>query len=107
MKTNEIHIGGRKKILPQNVVLLEADQNYTRLYMIDGDQLLVATTLKILENRFSNHQNFFRSHRSHVLNLNHLLKYDELSKQIIMKNQKVVVLSRRRTRNFEIKYHKL
>ena len=46
MKTTEIAIGGRKKVLPNDVVLLVANQNYTTLYFENGDKILVATTLK-------------------------------------------------------------
>lgn len=65
MKTNEIHIGGRIKICPDEIMLLEANTNYTMLYLQDGHKLIVATTLKQLEKRFAVCQNFFRPHKSH------------------------------------------
>jgi DNA-binding LytR/AlgR family response regulator len=103
MNTQEIHIGGRMSILPQNIILLEGDANYTKLYLLNGESLIVATTLKKLEERFMVLQNFFRSHKSHIINLNYLLDFKEDSNEITMQNHKKALLSRRRRDAFHLK----
>lgn len=104
MKT--IPIGGRKNVIPETVILLEADTNYTRLYLDTGEKLLVATTLKKLEARFANEINFFRSNKSYLINLNFMKKYDLERSEILMENQKIVLISRRRKLRFLTKMNK-
>ncbi len=100
MKTNEIHIGGRKNVVPANVILLEADVNYTVLYLQDGNKVMVATTLKKLEARLGTFKNFFRSSKSYIVNLDYLLDFQGNSNEIIMQNKKKVMVSRRRVKDF-------
>lgn len=98
MKT--IPIGGRKNVIPETVVLLEADINYTKLYLNTGEKLLVATTLKELEARFASEINFFRSNRTYLINLNFMKTFDLKNSEILMDNQKIVMISRRRKLRF-------
>ena len=99
MKT--IAIGGRIKILPETVILLEADINYTKLYLANGKQIVVATTLKQLEKRFLVLQNFFRPHKSQIVNLNFITTYDLANSEITMQNHHTVFISRRRKTKFK------
>ncbi|GGD81840.1 hypothetical protein GCM10011514_52400 [Emticicia aquatilis] len=95
MKTTEIAIGGRKKVLPHDVVLLVANQNYTTLFLENGDRVLVATTLKKLEKRFSEIEYFFRAHKSFLINLNYIESFTEKT-SLKMINQQTVTVSRRK-----------
>jgi DNA-binding LytR/AlgR family response regulator len=103
MKTNEIHIGGRIKICPDEIMLLEANANYTMLYLQDGKKLIVATTLKQLEKRFVVCQNFFRPHKSHIVNLDYLFDYQPDNNLLTMQNHKIILISRRRKMAFQSK----
>lgn len=103
MKTNEIHIGGRIKICSDEIMLLEANANYTMLYLQDGKKLIVATTLKQLEKRFVVCQNFFRPHKSHIVNLDYLSDYQPDSNWLTMQNDKIILISRRRKTAFQSK----
>ncbi len=104
MKTyNNIPIGSRRTICPQEVVLLTADVNYTRLYMSDGVKIVVATTLKELEKRFAKCSEFFRTHKSYLININYIENYDFLVEKefIQMNNGYRVTISRRKKRAFQ------
>ena len=103
MKTNTIHVGGRKSVCPDDIMLLEANENYTLLYLQNGKKLLVATTLKKLEKRFDVCQNFFRPGKSHIVNLNYLSDYQANNNEILMQNQKIIFVSRRRKNTFQLK----
>ncbi len=92
-----IHIGGRKNVEPTEVIALVAAINYSLAYMHDGQVIVVATTLKKLENRFDS-DDFFRVHKSCMINLNYLSHYDFLS--IEMKNHLKAPISRRRREAF-------
>jgi DNA-binding LytR/AlgR family response regulator len=96
MKTN-IHIGGRKEVCPDEVVLLIADINYTQIICTDGSKLLVATTLKELERRFCANPDFIRTHKSFVVNLQFISNYASLDANFIeMVNAAKVTVSKRR-----------
>lgn len=95
MKTTEIAIGGRKKVLPNDVVLLVANHNYTTLYFENGDKVLVATTLKKLEKRFAEIKFFFRTHKSFLVNINYIESFTEKD-SLKMTNQQAVTVSRRK-----------
>lgn len=57
-----------------NIIRCEADINYTIIHTKDGRKIMVAKTLKSFEALLSD-CNFFRVHNSHLINLNHLVKY--------------------------------
>jgi DNA-binding LytR/AlgR family response regulator len=95
-----IHIGGRTNVQPDEVVALVAAINYSLAYMHNGQVIVVATTLKKLENRFDS-DTFFRVHKSCMINLNYLSQYDFQS--IEMQNHLKSPISRRRQEAFERK----
>jgi DNA-binding LytR/AlgR family response regulator len=95
MKTNiQIAIGGRKKAWADEVIYLEAQTNYTMLYFKDGTRTIVATTLKILENRLAHSNMFFRSHRHFLINTSFITGMFEDRFELF--NSKEVLLSRRK-----------
>ena len=58
----------------QDIVRLEADQNYTILYLSNGKKMVVCKTLKSFEQKLK-HPPFFRIHQSHIVNLSLAVKY--------------------------------
>ena len=94
-----IHVGGRKQLPPQQIVMLKAESNYTNIILQNGASLIVATTLGEIAKRV-NHLSFFRPNRSTVINLAYLKMFDTDDSQILMQNDEVIVLSRRRTKKF-------
>jgi DNA-binding LytR/AlgR family response regulator len=101
--TQPISIGGRQTVLPDEVVFLSADINYTLLYLSNGKKLLVATTLKILEDRFASNQLFFRTHKSFLVNLNKIKSYKSKENDggLYMMNDYKITISRRKKFEFE------
>ena len=97
---NKILIGGRQKICPDEVIMLKADVNYTEVHLCSGKMLIVATTLKALEKRFSNFL-FFRTHKSYLINLRYVLDSQEvINKNVLMQNDFSVEISRRKKTKF-------
>lgn len=58
----------------RELLRLESDVNYTRLYTKDGNKYTVSRTLKHYEELLLPH-GFFRVHQQHVINLGHVLSY--------------------------------
>lgn len=74
MKNNQIHIGSRKIIAAEEIKMLQADINYTVVYLINGKQLLVSTTMGAIEKRLPMDY-FVRVSRSVIINSSCVLKY--------------------------------
>lgn len=104
MKTaHNISIGARRTISPQDVILLTADINYTQVYLLNGAKMTVATPLKELEKRFAKCSEFFRTHKSYLININYIKQYDTTGTEVFvqMNNDYRVVVSRRKKEAFK------
>lgn len=57
------------------ILRCEADGNYTRFVLVNGDQILVSKTLKVYDEMLSRYH-FFRINRSDLVNLRQIKRYD-------------------------------
>src|SRR6218665_850118 len=95
MKGMRIPIGGRKKVEPQDILMLQADVNYTIVFFKNGQKCIVATTLKALESRLEPY-NFFRLNKSMVVNLTYVKSVTLSHKKLQMTDNKEIIVARRR-----------
>jgi DNA-binding LytR/AlgR family response regulator len=97
-----VSLGGWCCASPAEVVMLCADINYTQVYLANGKKRLVATTLKVLEHRLSSCEEFIRVHKSYMVNVHHVKNYrrTEDGLQIYMGNNRCVLVSRRKKKDF-------
>ncbi len=103
IETN-IHIGGRKEVCPEEIIVLVADINYTQVFFYDGTKTIVATTLGELERRFRVNPLFFRTHKSFLINLNFVANHENLAENYIkMSNETKVIVSRRKKLALQLK----
>ncbi|WP_341225849.1 LytTR family DNA-binding domain-containing protein [uncultured Arcticibacterium sp.] len=65
---HKIRIGGHLFAQPQDLLKLEARENYTQIYFRSGKEVLVATTIGLLEERLTDH-GFYRTDRGAVVNM--------------------------------------
>ncbi len=84
-----------------NIAMLEADGAYTHVFLADGSKLMVSKKLKFFEDLLSKRKNFFRIHRSHLINLNFVKKYNRLDSSIVMDNGSSMPVSKERKKEFE------
>jgi DNA-binding LytR/AlgR family response regulator len=106
MNNSLISIGGRKKVNPQQVIALVAAINYSFAYMNDGQIIIVATPLKMLEKRFEE-DSFYRSHKSFLINLAYVADYDHENHLFVdMQNHLRATLSRRKREGFKTEIQK-
>lgn len=105
IRTSIIRLTGKKKVNPADVLFLKADVNYTEVFMQGGETLVVSKTLKELEKRFIQFD-FFRTHKSFMVNLNHVIGY-QIHEGLMVKldEQYNVNLSRRRKEDFLKSFH--
>ena len=57
-----------------NIIRLESDSNYTNVILIDGKKIISSKTLKEYETVLDSGV-FFRTHKTYIINLNHVQKY--------------------------------
>ena len=82
------------------IVHLEADGNYTTLYLINNERHVVVRPLKEFEDLLPTDQ-FFRIHQSHIVNVNFVKKYlKEDGGYVLMENGSKVLVARRRKEEF-------
>jgi two-component system LytT family response regulator len=99
LKTQEaVHL-----IKVSDIIRCEADRNYTRFILADDKSILVSGSLIEYDEILSN-SGFFRSHHSHLINIQHIVKIDKHNFQIVMKDHSVTPLA---TRKKEILLHLL
>lgn len=84
-----------------NLIRLEANSNYTKIFALDNVKLMVSKTLGDYETLLcSKDSHFMRVHQSHILNLNHVTKYLKDSGTIITKDNYSVPLSKNKREDF-------
>jgi len=92
LKTAEsIHI-----IQVEEIIRCEADVNYTHFYLSNGKHLIVSKPLKeyaeLLEPA-----GFFRTHQSHLINMEHILRYDRSDGgSLVMDDESTIPVSSRK-----------
>lgn len=82
------------------IIKCEAEINYTTFYLTDNRKIVVAKSLKEYSEMLEAY-GFFRTHKSHLINLEHLVSYEKKEGGfILMSNQSKVPLSIRKKEPF-------
>lgn len=86
-----------------DIVRCQSERNYTNFFINDGRKIITSKTLKDYEDVLQ-YPLFLRCHRSHIINLNYLDRYDKSNGgTIVMKDGSEIPLSRSsKDRFFEI-----
>ncbi len=84
----------------KDIVRCEGEDNYTHIYLKTGEKITVSKTLKEYEKLLSP-VNFYRVHKSHVVNLNYVAKFVKGDGgYLVMEDDKIIEVSRRRRAAF-------
>lgn len=83
-----------------DIIRCESDNNYTMFYLTGGTKILVSKTLREYEDMLEA-RGFFRTHKSHIINLKYLKKYIKgEGGSVILDDGSEVLVSRRRKEDF-------
>jgi two-component system LytT family response regulator len=86
----------------ENIIVLEASGAYTTLVLSEGDNIVSSKPLGEFETLLKNNINFFRAHRSFLINLNKVRKLSSKEGDVILLAKDIEVpLSRYRKKDFE------
>lgn len=78
-----------------DIIMLEADRMYTKVFTKSEGELLVSKPMKFFIDVLQDASEFYRPHRSFVINLKHIKQYvNQDGGYIVMNNQKSVTISR-------------
>jgi DNA-binding LytR/AlgR family response regulator len=89
------------KINLSDLVFVEAEINYSHLYLQNGKKITIAKTLKFIEKILVQHH-FFRTHRTFFINQKHLKSYNADLGEVLLTNNFKASVSRRRKNSFEV-----
>ena len=83
----------------EEIVLCEANRNYTNVYLADGRKILISKNLKTYEDILENFH-FLRISRSHIVNLSFVESYSRTSGgEITLSNKMVLAVSANAKKN--------
>jgi len=84
-----------------DIVLLEAISCYTTLLMKDGTKHTVSKTLALFEEALKEQPDFFRAHKSYIINLKFIKQYTKgEGGEILLDNGQTISLSRQKKQDF-------
>ena len=92
LKTSDnIHI-----INVNNIIRLESDQNYSIFHIVDGRKIMVSKTLGEYDELLAQ-DDFFRVHKSHLINLKQIKRYEKANGgSLVMNNDSYVPVASRK-----------
>ena len=91
--TNPIEVGSRLKFAPKELLILEADINYTNLHLVSGKKVIVSYHLGKLQERLASFECFIRPNRNTLVNINYI---DAVADDCVMVGERQILMSRRR-----------
>lgn len=68
-------VGSIVYISLESILFFEADGSYTKVVLVDGKQIIASKVLKHFEHILGENLNFFRCHKSYMINVNHIDEY--------------------------------
>lgn len=82
-----------------DIVHCDSDGSYTRIWLTGSDPILVSKSLKEVEEML--HFDFFyRSHHSHLINLQHIKKFIRADGDVMMSNGRTIPVARSKRQEF-------
>ena len=78
-----------------NIIYCKAEVNYCYIHTTNKNPYLITTTLKHLEDLLPGKM-FFRTHKSYLVNINHIISFDKKEMNLVLENNQVVKVAHRR-----------
>ena len=95
------HAKGFKIVDPADIMYLEGEGNYTKIFFADGSQYVDTRSIGIYE-EILDPKKFFRIHKSHIVNLMFVSEFLNVDGSFaVMKNGTKLVISRLRLSGFQ------
>jgi len=92
--------GNQEVVATKDIIAIEAKEAYSCIHTSDGNYLM-CKNLKHFETVLNQDESFFRSHKSWIINLSHLLNFSKSNLEINLSNNITAKLSKYRKIEFE------
>lgn len=100
-------VGGLMFVRKHEILFALADGNYTEVHLTDNRKVKVLRKLKEV-NQLLSDENFIRIHRSHLINLEHVLKFNANdSESVLMSSGESLAVARNRKAAFIEKFTRI
>ncbi len=84
-----------------DIVALEADSNYTKIFLVSGETILASKTLGYFDDLLSDRPQFFRTHKQYIINLSYIKEYlSGENNLVLLRNGLQIRLARTRRQAF-------
>ena len=90
--------GITKIILLSDVIMMQADSNYTTIHLANGSRIFTSKTLKYWIQKIGDNNDFIRPHRSFVVNKKYVVAYQANPRSISISGDIAIPVSN----NFDI-----
>lgn len=95
-------LGNRRIINLNDIIAIEADGAYTKLYLVDDKLITTSKNLKFFEEKLNNEKQFLRTHRAWVINIDYIEILNKSERSITLAKGKIKAkISRTRIDDFE------
>ena len=95
-------LGNRRIINLTDIIAIEADGAYTKLYLINDKLITTSKNLKYFEEKLYDQKKFLRTHRAWIINIDYIEFLNKSERHIMLAEGKVQAkISRTRIENFE------
>lgn len=89
----EFKISNRHVIVQRGEILyVSSEGNYSTIHFLDRPELMLTKNMKKMIEDYFDGPDFFRAHRSFLINLNHVIEFN--SHEVVLSGNKVVSLAR-------------
>jgi two-component system LytT family response regulator len=85
----------------KKIVLIEADGAYTKVWQVNAKPILISKSIKFFENLIQNHLQFYKVHRSSIVNINYIQKYSKRDGYLILLGDISTKVAREKKKAFE------
>jgi DNA-binding LytR/AlgR family response regulator len=93
-----------KSICLQEVIMLRGEVNYSIMCLKNGDNIMIAHTLKYFEDMLHQY-GFMRVHRAFLVNPQYILNYDKVGHKMEMGSNLFAQVSRRKAKDLNMNWN--
>ena len=96
-------LGNRRVVKLENIIAIEADGAYTKVHLLNKEPIILGKNLRYFENNLDESIRFIRTHRSWLINSNHIKEINKTSLEVFLSKDIIAKISRNKLDEFEQK----
>jgi two-component system, LytTR family, response regulator len=89
--------GTTRFIKVKEILMFEAEGSYCKIHLLNGENILASKNLKHFEESIAGISNFFRCHKSNIINLKFVLEFNRSEGEVYLENKLIAMLSSEKT----------